>query len=373
MGNGEWGMKQRPRGAVPIPHFPFSATGPMATPCHLDGPAPPDNEFALDANDNGTQRWEPSHSRADLRCSDTGAGAGAEVAMTTSEHASSRATHRKPTNDEIDVHGLTHIGKVRTENQDHFLIGSLHKQIQVFATSLAETDLKPVDDDRLAFLAMVADGVGGGAAGEEASRFTLEAVSAYLTRSMHCYYTADPSNDQEFAKTLEDAAMRCHSELAEASDSAFEGRRATTLTLFLGVWPRAYVLQVGDSRYYLLRDGELRQVSRDQTMAQELIDLGIFKRHEPAAEKWSHVLSSAIGGQQTSPVVTGVENDWGYVHLLCSDGLTRHVSDERIRERLVAMTSAKQVCEDLLQDALDDGGTDNVTIIVGRTIRRHGE
>lgn len=293
--------------------------------------------------------------------------------MTLSHNAMSREIRRKPADDEIDVFGLTHIGKVRTENQDHFLVGSLHKQIQVLATSLAESDLRHPDGDRLAFLMMVADGVGGGVAGEEASRFTLEAVSEYLTRSMHCYYTADSSDDQEFAKTLEEAAMRCHTELADRSDRAFEGRRATTLTLFLGVWPRAYLLQVGDSRYYLLRGGELTQISRDQTMAQELIDMGVFKRHEPAAEKWTHVLSSAIGGQQTTPVVTAVENDWGYVHFLCSDGLTKHVPDERIRERLLAMTSAKQVCEDLLQDALDAGGTDNVTVIVGRTIKRDGE
>lgn len=292
--------------------------------------------------------------------------------MSPFENASSRAMRRKPMADEIDVHGLTHVGKVRTENQDHFLIGSLHKQLQVIATSLTEPELKPGNGDRLAFLMMVADGVGGGVAGEEASRFTLEAVSEYLSHSMHCYYTADPSDDQAFAKTLEEAAMRCHTELAEQSDRASEGRRATTLTLFLGVWPRAYLLQVGDSRYYLLRDGELTQVSHDQTMAQELIDMGVFKRHEPAAEKWAHVLSSAIGGQQTTPVVTGVENDWGYVHLLCSDGLTKHVPDERIRERLMAMTSAKQACEALLQDALDAGGTDNVTVIVGRTFRREG-
>jgi len=61
---------------------------------------------------------------------------------------------------------------------------------------------------------------------------------------------------------------------------------------------------------------------------------------------------------------------WGTVGLLCSDGLTKHVSDERIRDRLLAMTSAKQVCADLVQDALDGGGTDNITVVVGRTIRR---
>jgi serine/threonine protein phosphatase PrpC len=145
---------------------------------------------------------------------------------------------------------------------------------------------------------------------------------------------------------------------------------ATTLTLFIGVWPRLYLLQVGDSRYYMLRGNELTQVTRDQTMAQELIDLGVLRRTDKQVERFTHVLSSAIGGSQTAPVVTGVANDWGVVHLLCSDGLTKHVSDEQIRERLVSMTSSKQVCETLLQDALDGGGRDNITLIVGRAMKK---
>ena len=82
--------------------------------------------------------------------------------------------------------------------------------------------------------------------------------------------------------------------------------------------------------------------------------------------RWANVLSSSIGGQQTAPVVTRMDQERGTIGLLCSDGLTKHVSDEQIAERLRTMTSAKQVCEDLTQDALDDGGTDNITIIVGR-------
>jgi protein phosphatase len=81
------------------------------------------------------------------------------------------------------------------------------------------------------------------------------------------------------------------------------------------------------------------------------------------------VLSSAIGGSATTPVVTGIDQSWDYVHLLCSDGLTKHVGDEQIAARLRSMTSAKQACEDLLQDALDDGGSDNITVIVGRSQR----
>ena len=145
---------------------------------------------------------------------------------------------------------------------------------------------------------------------------------------------------------------------------------ATTLTLFLGVWPRAYLLQLGDSRCYLMREGTLTQITRDQTMAQELVDQGVLTRTEAPRTRWAHVLSSAIGGHQTAPVVTRVESVWNQVILLCSDGLTKHVSDERLAERLRTMTSAKQVCEALLEDALADGGTDNIAIIVGRAVKK---
>jgi protein phosphatase len=105
-------------------------------------------------------------------------------------------------------------------------------------------------------------------------------------------------------------------------------------------------------------------------MAQELIDLGVLTRADAATTRYATTLSSAIGGRQTAPVVTRIGLDWGNVALLCSDGLTRHVSDEQIRERLRTMTSSRQVCEDLLQDALNDGGTDNITIVVRRAVRR---
>jgi protein phosphatase len=144
---------------------------------------------------------------------------------------------------------------------------------------------------------------------------------------------------------------------------------ATTLTLFLGVWPRAYLLQVGDRRCYLLGSGELTQITRDQTMAQELDDLGVMTRADAAGTRLEHTLSSSIGGRQTAPVVTSFDMTWGHVVLLCSDGLTNDVSDKRIRERLRSMTSARQACEDLLQEALEGGGSDNITIIVGRALQ----
>jgi len=279
------------------------------------------------------------------------------------------AAPRKPRDDEIDLYGLTHVGRTRETNQDHFLICSLRKQVAVLGTSLPDTAVPVTDGERVALLAMVADGVGGGSRGEEASRIAVERITAYVTHSMRCYYRADSGDEDAFGTALVEAATRCHDAIVHEAEGDPDRRgMATTLTLWLGVWPSAYLLQVGDSRCYVLREGRLTQLSRDQTMAQELVDSGVITAANAAQTRWAHTLSSSIGGSQSAPVVTRLEQQWGQVGLLCSDGLTRHVPDERIGERLRTMTSARQVCEALLQDALDGGGTDNITIVVGRTI-----
>jgi PPM family protein phosphatase len=280
------------------------------------------------------------------------------------------AVDRKPRDDEIDFYGLTNPGRIRRDNQDHFLISSLRKQMVVHLTSLPQADPVRVSE-RLAFLALVADGVGGGPKGEEASRLASEAIAQYVSQSLQCYYTSDATDAAAFATALEEAALQSHLDLERRAQDDPELRgMATTLTLWLGVWPRAYLLQVGDSRCYILRDGGLNQISRDQTMAEDLVDQGVFTRTDAANSRWAHVLASAIGGPQAAPVVTRLDQRWGDVGLLCSDGLTKHVSDARIHQRLASMTSAKQVCEALLQDALEDGGSDNVTILVGRSVRK---
>lgn len=279
----------------------------------------------------------------------------------------------RPLDSEVDVYGLTHPGKVRANNEDHFLICALQKRMEVYHTSLPDAS-HLAGTERIAMLAMVADGVGGAAAGEEASRMALEGVTKYLSQALECYYSSDLSDDTAFVQTLEEAALKVHNEIAVATrgDPSLRGM-ATTLTLWLGVWPRAYLLQVGDSRFYILKEGELIQLSRDQTMAEELVEQGVFTRTDAARTRWAHVLSSAIGGPQAAPAVRRLEQAWGLVGLLCSDGLTRHVSDERIRERLMTLTSARQACEALLQDALDAGGKDNITIIIGRAVPRSSD
>jgi protein phosphatase len=108
-------------------------------------------------------------------------------------------------------------------------------------------------------------------------------------------------------------------------------------------------------------------------MAEDLVEQGILSRTAAARTPWAHVLSSAIGGAEAKPVITRIELRRSFVHLLCSDGLTKHVPDQRIAERLRTMTSARQVCEDLVADALAGGGSDNVTVIVARALPARAE
>lgn len=276
-------------------------------------------------------------------------------------------TSRKPTDEEIDVHGLTHIGKVRKENQDHYLLASIHKQLRILSSSLDLAHTPAVANERVAFIAMVADGVGSGAGGGTASATALESAMEYVNGTMTAYLVGD-ADPAAFTDQLQRAALRSHEAIhtrAAAADDAGRGM-ATTLTLFLGVWPSIYLLQVGDSRYYLFKKGVLTQITRDQTVAQHLVEAGAMTATAAHTSRLAHVLTSALGGDDAEPIVTRIDNDWDSVHLLCSDGLTKHVPDARITEVLSGMTSAKQGAEQLLHEALEAGGTDNITIIVGR-------
>ena len=277
---------------------------------------------------------------------------------------------RKPREDEIDRHGLSHIGKRRKDNQDHFLMVGIHKRIDVFSTNLELGTRIQVGEQRLAYLMMVADGVGGGTGGADASATAVEAAMEYVNNSMAVYYGA-ASDSGQFEALLQQAAMKAHDAVrARRAEREVRGTMATTLTLFIGVWPSYYLLQVGDSRCYVWNRGTLTQVTRDQTMAQDLVDDGVLTRTAASRTPMANILSSALGADTTAPVVKRLDSDWNNVHLLCSDGLTKHVSDERIAEVLGTMTSARQACEQLLQDAMDAGGTDNITIVITRAVRK---
>lgn len=290
--------------------------------------------------------------------------------MNTAEHSVQveSATGGRPTDEELDLFGLTHRGHVRAENQDHFLLCTIHPQVVVHGTSLPEPDSLPLRGGRFGTVLMVADGVGGGDNGAVAARLAGEAVTRYVSSTLRCYHLAGAKGDEAFFAALREAALQAHDAVrAAAASRQGATKMATTLTLGVGVWPWLYVVQVGDSRCYLYSGGQLKQITRDQTVAQDLLDQGVLRPAEAKRSPLNSVLASAIGSAEATPEVVRVDvAERGCVVLFCSDGLTRHVNDEEIAQRIASMTSSEQLCRALLDLALERGGTDNITIIAAR-------
>ncbi len=278
----------------------------------------------------------------------------------------------RPRDDELDLFGLTHTGRVREQNEDHFLLCTVHPQVVVHATSLPDRASLEQRGQRLATIMLVADGVGGSAAGSRASMIATEAVTRYVASSLRCYHDAGTSDAHEFEEALRAAALTAHETVRhEAAERPDERGMATTLSLGIVVWPWLYVVQVGDSRCYLFEHGVLRQLTRDQTYAQELLEQGLFSQHDMKTSPLSHVLSSAIGATEAVPVVSRVDvRARGSVVFVCTDGLIRHVSDDEIADHLSRMESAEQVSHALLELALERGGSDNITLVVGRALEK---
>jgi PPM family protein phosphatase len=273
----------------------------------------------------------------------------------------------KPTDSALDLFGITHPGKVRAENQDHFFVGTVHPEVHVHGTNLAHAERLPLRGQRLATVLLVADGVGGQFGGAAASQLAAEAITAYVSSTLRCYHAAGATDDKLFLDALRAAATNAHETVSVESAIRGDGRMATTLTFGIAVWPWLYVLQVGDSRAYFCCNGVLRQITRDQTIAQDLVDQGVLTPEKAAKSPYTHVLSSAIGGSAAVPVVTRIDvRGERPVVLLCSDGLTKHVSDLEIEQHVLGLESSEQLCRALLELALERGGSDNITIVVGR-------
>jgi len=160
------------------------------------------------------------------------------------------------------------------------------------------------------------------------------------------YNTADAGAEKAFLQVLQTAAIQCQANVAQrAWDKPGAQGMATGLVLWVGIWPRAYTLCIGNSRVYGLIDGQLNLLT------------------PPGPDVSRGLLGEASG----PPAAVILSQGWGQVGLICTKGLIKHVSEEQIQRRLSAATSAKQACEQLLEDALSAGGTENITIVVGRT------
>lgn len=263
----------------------------------------------------------------------------------------------------VDCHGASHVGKVRSKNEDHFAILALEHVTRLVQTSLQNASILDRLARPVAHVFIAADGVGGQGGGEEASRLAVSTMVEYLAEVASCYQGTDAALEQEFLDQLTERVQQAHRRLVEDHGS---GRGpATTLTMVTLVWPRAYVVHVGDSRGYVLRGGRLRQFTSDQTMGDLLVDIGQVSEEQAAERGLYNVLSSAVGSD-VAPVVGVVDLAPDDVLLLCTDGLTKHVSDARITELLAAAPDATSACRALIDDALERGGTDNVTVIVAR-------
>ncbi len=270
---------------------------------------------------------------------------------------------------QVDAHGQTDIGRERPDNEDQFLVAALRKVVEITHTSLPDPYRTRFDSGARALLLLVADGVGGTARGGEASSITLDTIVHYVTNSMRCFYKLDEQVQQdllaELARSVQESHAKVREEAARGGDMT---KMATTLTMAHVLWPRAYVVQIGDSRCYHLRGAALRKLTRDQTYAQELLERGALSADEAEQSPLSQVLTRAIGGEGSEPLpeIGQVALEPGDALLLCTDGLTKHVPDAAIAKILSSSATATATCEALVGAALEGGGSDNVTVVVCR-------
>jgi protein phosphatase len=263
----------------------------------------------------------------------------------------------------LDVFGMSDVGKERSRNEDHFLVATLNRALDLRYSNMEGSNALDRFNAVAAHLLVVADGVGGVAGGDLASGSAVAALADYLGPTSGCCYAFDPDQEHEFIEKLEGAAALADQRVREHSPSG-KGP-ATTLTMLLLLGDRAYSVHVGDSRGYHYRAPRLRQFTRDQTMGELMVDEGVMTEEQADKAGLQNVLSGALGNMYT-PEVGLLDLDAGDAVVLCTDGLTKHVSDEEIQEVVASEASAQTAVERLVQAALDGGGSDNITVIVAR-------
>lgn len=272
-------------------------------------------------------------------------------------------TQRPPMSD-IDVFGITHQGKVRKTNADHFFIGSFHRTLRVHHTSLGP-DIGPQETQSRGFLMLVADGVGNLQRAEEGSATALREVTQHLLHASEICSSMALRQETVAVDELKIAVSQAHAAMRDEAERG-TGTAATTLTMFAAFWPKGFVVQVGDSRMYRLGPDRFERLTTDQTMAQMMVEAGAMSKEQAEGSHLKHVLWSALGSHEVVPDVRVVDLDLVSRTLLCSDGLTKHVSDDEIRDHMARSASSEDMCKTLLELALERGGTDNITIVGGR-------
>jgi PPM family protein phosphatase len=267
----------------------------------------------------------------------------------------------------VESFGLTDRGRKRASNQDQFVTAALMKALWIQQSSLPQSTVHYADDRGHVFI--VADGMGGARGGEHASALAVSAIEEFLLNAIRWVLALDGSPDASVLRDFK-AALRRADACVYAAASSDPGLRGmgTTLTMAYSLDAELFVAHVGDSRCYLYRRGTLQQLTRDDTLVQQMIDTGLLPPEEAAEHDFRHVITNVVGGPRPG-VHTEVHRlglEPGDVLLLCTDGLTGMLPDDWIADVLQSCPVPQQACEELARLANEQGGVDNLTVVVAR-------
>lgn len=269
----------------------------------------------------------------------------------------------------VDLGAATHRGHTRPNNEDHYLVVRFRRALENLYTNL-DKGMLASSYDITGYGLLVADGLGGMAAGEIASRTALTKLVELVVETPDWMLDVnDPKHLETVQQRMVERFLRIDETIrAQADRDATLVGMGTTLTVAANIGDQLVIGHIGDSRAYLLRAGSLSQITRDHTLAQALIEAGVAGRDEPATRSMRHVLTAALGSlsPKAKPEMHRMQIKPGDQLLLCTDGLTEMVDDKTIASILQNTDSADRACEDLVTVALASGGLDNVTVVVAR-------
>lgn len=258
-------------------------------------------------------------------------------------------------------------GRVRANNEDQYLVVRRRRERDLICSSVPPELL--IDHRQHAYTAAVADGIGGHRFGELASLLAVRVGWDLGGNEVKWAVKMNPAEVEDLKQKATVFVQLIHRALrAEGAANPRLRGMGTTLTLTYSIGPSLFVLHVGDSRAYLHRGGSLTQLTRDQTLAQMLIDVGQLAPDSPEVRRVRNVLTNSLGVNGGDVFVEFHHHELrdGDRLLLCTDGLSDLVADPEIAGLLDAHPEPADACKALVDLALDRGGNDNVTVVVGR-------
>ncbi|MGI8496282.1 MAG: PP2C family protein-serine/threonine phosphatase [Gemmatimonadaceae bacterium] len=260
----------------------------------------------------------------------------------------------------VQLYGQTDVGRTREHNEDAFMIADLSG-----SDCSIDGAVRTISAGARGTLFMVADGLGGAAAGEIASEM---AIATVLEEMQKRWVDSDSADPEVFAAALKSAAetanVRIHSYAVEHPESRGMGTTATIAGLLLDT---LYLVQVGDSRGYLVRHGVARQITRDQSLMQRLIDAGELTAEEAERSERRNIILQALGPEPLVKVdLTYQKIRRGDILVLCTDGLSGLVTREEMNQVLATELDLGDACRVLIDRANENGGPDNITVVAAR-------